>query len=374
MTHRVTAVGETTSLADRKRRAGQRLILGFHGTSVPAELRAMLREWTPAGFVLFSRNVEEPAQVLELNRELESLIPDSMPPLLTVDQEGGRVQRVREGATPWPPARWVGNCMDLSTTAAHARALADEVYAMGFNLNWAPVADVDSNPANPVIGDRSFGRDAEAVARHVYTWIQHCQDRGVMACAKHFPGHGDTDRDSHHHLPVVEKELPDLLHVERRPFEAAVRAGVAAVMTAHVVYPELDPDYPATMSPQIVRGWLRDALGYQGLVVSDDMEMEAVRGRFALEDQLERACRAGVDLFLICSVQDLQQEAFEILVRLQEREEAQHDWAEDSEGRLGAARERFLLGRPPRPPLSVLGAPAHKDLAMQIRARGEGDA
>ena len=372
MTHRVTAVGEATSLADRKRRAGQRLILGFHGTSVPPELRAMLREWSPAGFVLFSRNVEEPAQVLELNRELESLIPDSMPPLLTVDQEGGRVQRVREGVTLWPPMRWVGNCADLSTTAAHARALADEVHAMGFNLNWAPVADVDSNPANPVIGDRSFGRDPEAVARHVQVWIQHCQDRGVMACAKHFPGHGDTDRDSHHDLPVVEKELPDLLRVERRPFEAAVRAGVAAVMTAHVVYPELDPDYPATMSPPVVRGWLRDALGYRGLVVSDDMEMEAVRGRFALEDQLERACRAGVDLFLICSVQDLQQEAFEELVRLQEREEAQHDWAEDSEGRLRAARERFLLGRPPRPPLSVLGAPAHKDLAMQIRARGEG--
>jgi beta-N-acetylhexosaminidase len=339
---------------------------------VPEDLRALLREWTPAGFIVFARNVEEPAQVRELNRELASLVPDAMPPLLTVDQEGGRVQRVRDGATSWPPLRWVGNCADAAITADHARALADEVYALGFNLNWAPVADVNSNPGNPVIGDRSFGTDPGRVADQVALWIREAQARGVMACAKHFPGHGDTSQDSHHHLPVVEKELPALLEVERPPFEAAVRAGVAAIMTAHVVFPDLEEGYPATMSPPIVKGWLRDQLGYQGLVVSDDMEMKAVRGRFDLEEQLERACRATLDLFLVCHTPSLQQDCFEHLVRLQEVDPAQDQLAEDSEARLVAARERFLLGRPPMPPLEVLDSQAHRDLALRIRARGEG--
>jgi len=372
MAHRVTATGETTTLADRKRRAGQRLIIGFKGASVPPELRAMLREWTPAGFILFKHNVEEPAQVLELNRELTDLIPDATPPLLTVDQEGGRVMRIRDGVTRWPPLMWVGNAAQLRLTAAAARAMADEVYAMGFNMNWGPVADINSNPKNPVIGDRAFGNKPGDVSKHVATWIRETQARGVMACAKHFPGHGDTSQDSHLHLPIVEKELPDLLENERKPFEAAVAAGVAAIMTAHVVFPDLEEDYPATMSPRILKGWLREEMGYKGLIVSDDLEMKAVRGRFDLEEQLERGCRGTLDIFLPCHDQAMQQSCFEQLIRLQEDDPLHHLLAEDSERRINAARERFLLNRPAQPPLEILDSPAHRDLASQIRARGEG--
>ncbi|MEE2752002.1 MAG: beta-N-acetylhexosaminidase [Myxococcota bacterium] len=370
MSFRVTAVGEQTSLADRKRRAGQRLVIGLASTAVDAEFKALVKRIQPAGFILFARNVEEPAQVIELNRELSSLLPQALPPLLTVDQEGGRVQRIREGATKFPPLRWLGNTQNAELTREHARFLAAEVAALGFHLNWAPVADVDSNPKNPVIGDRSFGRDPQQVAQQVATWIQATQAAGIIACAKHFPGHGDTSVDSHLDLPVVEKEAPELEEVELAPFRGAIRAGVAAIMTAHVVYPEWDEHHPATMSSKILRGILREKLGFKGLLVSDDMEMKAVRGRYPLEEQLFKATRATVDIFLCCESPDLQLEAYENLVHLQESDPLYDQLMMDSDRRLLTVRERFLKSPPQRDP-QLLGASAHTNLALKIRALGE---
>ncbi len=364
----VTAQGEQTSLADRKRRAGQRMIVGFDGSSPPDELRALCRETRPAGFILFSRNVEEPAQVRELNRELQSLIPADTPPLLTVDQEGGRVQRVR--ATEWPRARWLGNIDDARRTRVVHRAMADELRAMGFNVDWAPDADVDSNPANPVIGDRSFGADPALVSRHVLAAAAGLHDGGVAACVKHFPGHGDTAVDSHEALPVVEKDRPDLDAVELRPFRDAVAAGIGLVMTAHVVFPAYDEDHPATMSPAIIDGLLRQRLGYQGVVVSDDLEMKAVRGRYPLDLQLSLATRATVDLFLCCRAPDLQWQVFETLVRQQEADPLHDDLAIDAVGRLDGLRRRFLSPPSAQPDLSLVGSIGHRDLALGVVAHG----
>ncbi|MED5373968.1 MAG: beta-N-acetylhexosaminidase [Myxococcota bacterium] len=365
-------VGSVTTLAERKARAGQRLLIGIPGASVDAETAALIKEIQPAGFILFSRNVEEPAQVRELNRELSSLVDDSTPPILSVDQEGGRVQRVKDGASRLPPLRHVGNIDRLEITAAFARLLAAEVRAMGFNLNWAPVADVDSNPKNPIIGDRSFNRDPQKVAQQVAAYIQATQAAGVLACAKHFPGHGDTATDSHLTLPTVEKEIPDLEHVELAPFRAAVQAQVATIMTAHVLYPAWDEQVPATMSRRILHDILRAELGYQGLVVSDDLEMKAVRGRYPLRQQLDMACKASVDLFLVCKEPKLQWESFEELVRLQEEDKAHDDLAVDAIGRLEATRERFFLDAPPAPELQVLASQAHTDLLLRIQAEGAG--
>lgn len=366
---RRAAVGEQTTLAERKRRAAQRLVLGFEGTSVPEDIKRFCRQAPPAGFILFARNIEEPAQVLELNRELHSLLPDALPPLLTVDQEGGRVMRVRQ--TAWPPMRWLGNTDDLALTQRVAVGIGGELAAMGFNLDWAPVADVDSNPDNPVIGDRSFSRDPKRVAQHVLAFLDGLHTAGMMGCVKHFPGHGDTALDSHHDLPIVEKETPDLEHCELVPFAAAVAAGVEAVMTAHVIFPALDEDNPATMSEAVLRGWLRDRLGHRGLIVSDDMEMKAVRGRYPLEQQLDQACRATVDLFLCCKEHALQEEAWEGLIRLQEQQVGHDDLAIDASKRLMNLRERFLLDRPVAPPLSVVGGTTHRDLATLVAARGQ---
>jgi len=368
MSERVQATGPHTSLADRKRRAGQRVLIGFAGPAVDDDLRRLVRELQPAGFVLFRRNVVEPRQVHELNRELASLLSPDAPALIAVDQEGGRVQRVKEPATVWPPMRAVGHAK--VSTAEVSRAMARELRALGFNLNFAPVADVDSNPANPIIGDRSFGASAAEVSQHVVDFLRAHQAEGVIACAKHFPGHGDTDQDSHLSLPIVEREDADLRHVELPPFAAAVRAGVGTVMTAHVVYPAWDEELPATMSQRIVRRLLRDELGYKGVVFSDDMEMKAVRGRYPVGYQVREASAATVDVFLCCERADVQLEVFEQLVLAQEEDAAQERLAIDAAARVHALRERFLLGRSPAPPPEIVGCAEHRDLADLVRDRG----
>lgn len=362
------AIGEQTTLADRKRRAGQRMIVGFHGVDAPVELRQLCAAVRPGGFILFARNVEEPCQVRELNRQLVGLVPAETPALVTVDQEGGRVQRVK--ATEWPRARWVGNVDDPRQTRRVARAMADELRALGFHIDWAPVADVDSNPANPVIGDRAFSSSPQAVSRHVLAFLQGLEQGGIAGCVKHFPGHGDTSQDSHLELPIVEKERPDLERCELVPFRAAIAAGAPLVMTAHVLFPAWDEAVPATMSERILRGVLRDQLGFQGVVVSDDLEMKAVRGRYPIKHQLDLATRATVDVFLCCSEVELQWQVFESLVRLQEADKVHDDLAIDAVARLTALRRRFLLPPPPVPELSVVGSIAHRDLALGIKARG----
>lgn len=363
-------VGLTTSTADRKQRAGQRLIVGIAGTALTDAERAWIRACRPGGFILFARNVEEPAQVRELNRELASLLPRELPPIRCVDQEGGRVQRIKAPATVWPPMRWVGNVGDPAFTREVGRALGREVRAMEFDLDFTPDVDVDSNPANPIIGDRAFGRDAAAVGRHAAAFVEGMQDAGCIACAKHFPGHGDTATDSHLELPVVEKDRRELEEVELPPFAASIAAGVGTVMTAHVLYPAWDEKVPATMSPAILDGLLRRRMGFGGLLISDDLEMKAVRGRYPLDEQLRAASTATVDAFLVCKEPDLQAAAWEHLIRLQEEEKGQEDLAIDAVGRLRALRERFLRGRERAPGLEVLGCRAHEELALRARAMG----
>jgi beta-N-acetylhexosaminidase len=365
---RVTAVGGQTSLADRKRRAGQRLLIGFDGPSVTEDLRRLVAEIRPVGFVLYGRNVEEPLQVLELNRELASLVDAANPALLAVDQEGGREQRIGDPATPWPPMRAVGRAAE--STAGLARAIARELRAMGFNLNFAPVADVDTHPNNPVIGDRSFGSDPREVAHHVATFVAGHQAEWVIACAKHFPGHGDTELDSHLALPRVEREEPDLREVELVPFRAAVEAGVGSMMTAHVVYSAWDEERPATLSQRIVPPLLRKELGFDGVVFSDDLEMEAIRGRWSPAEQVRGAVRATVDVLLSCAQAESQLELFRELVYIQERDETDETAFRDAVARVDALRLRFLKGCPPPPGLEVVGTPEHLDLSAQITARG----
>jgi len=367
----VNVIGLTTSTADRKQRAGQRLVVGLSGQQVTQEERAWIRDVQPGGFILFARNIAEPAQVRELNRELLSLLPRDLPPIRCVDQEGGRVQRVKSPATIWPPMRWVGNYGDLAFTANVARAIAREVRAMHFDLDFAPVADVDSNPKNPIIGDRSFSDIAELAADHVAAFIIAMQAEGCIACAKHFPGHGDTSTDSHLELPKVEKDPGDLEEIELTPFRAAVKAQVGTVMTAHVLFPAWDERLPATMSPRILKTVLRDRMRFPGVVVSDDLEMKAVRDHFPLEQQLALGTAASVDVFLVCSDPALIHASWEGGVHLQETEKSQEDAAIDSMKRWQRLREHFLLRRPPAPDLDILGCLAHQELALRAHAMGQ---
>jgi beta-N-acetylhexosaminidase len=248
--------------------------------------------------------------------------------------------------------------------------MASELRAMGFNLDWAPCADVDSNPDNPVIGDRSFSRSPDVVSRHVGAFLDGLHDAGVMGSVKHFPGHGDTNLDSHLDLPVVDRDVGDLEQLELAPFRAAVQRGVEIVMSAHVMFPALDEDVPATMSTPILKGWLRERLGFTGVLVSDDMEMGAVRGRYPLKQQLDMATRATIDLFLMCKCLDLQVDAWETLIRLSEDDPSHDVLSMDSMKRLRHLKETHLSHMSTAPGLDLVGCRAHKDFASLLDVRG----
>ncbi len=364
----VMSPSDQTTLADRKVRAGQRMIIGLRHPYVDDDLRRLVAEVQPAGFILFGRNIVEPQQVLELNRELSALVDGDHPAILSLDQEGGRVQRVREPATRWPPMGTVARAEDL--TEAVSRAMALELRAMGFHLNFAPIADINSNPDNPVIGDRSFGSTVEQVTPHVRDYVRGHVAEGVMSCLKHFPGHGDTSVDSHFDLPFVTTPISQLMNRELLPFQAGIAAGASSIMTAHVVFPELDPELPATLSPRILPRLLRGHLGFDGVVFSDDMEMKAVKGRWPVADQARLASLATVDVLLCCKTADLQMQMFTELIHAQEEDERIEDHSKDALRRLTRLRRQYFQQARPTPDLDILADPDHRVLAARVRQQG----
>src|SRR6185295_18862078 len=298
-----------------RRQIGRLLIAGFGGHSVPVELAAHAREFSLGGVILFSRNVVEPEQVAELCYESARLVPD-LPLWVSVDQEGGRVARLKSPFTEWPPMATLGRSGDARLAERFARALASELKAAGITLDYAPVLDVLTNPKNPVIGDRALADKADEVGRLGAVIIDELQTRGVAACGKHFPGHGDTSVDSHLELPLVEHALDRIRRVECVPFAAAVKADVAFIMTAHVLVPSLDETRPATLSPLIVQRMLREELKYEGVILSDDLEMKALSATCDVPDAAVDAIAAGCDGVLVCSGDvDLQARTLETLVR-----------------------------------------------------------
>ncbi len=235
----------------------------------------MAREFDLGGIILFARNVEAPDQVAEVSRQAQTLAGE-LPLWVSVDQEGGRVARLKSGFTLWPPMLTLGRSGDEQLAVRFAAALASELKAVGISLDYTPVLDILTNPKNPVIGDRALAERAEDVARLGRAIITTLQSAGIAACGKHFPGHGDTSTDSHHELPVIEHPPDRIDAVELVPFRAAIQAHVAAIMTAHILIPALDDERPATLSPRIVDGILKRQLGYTGPVFSDDLEMKAI--------------------------------------------------------------------------------------------------
>ncbi|MHA1569713.1 MAG: beta-N-acetylhexosaminidase [Alphaproteobacteria bacterium] len=290
--------------------AGRVVMAGFDGAWIDEHVREALKLGV-AGFILFRRNIESPAQTRELIAEIRALAGDRRL-LFAVDQEGGRVARLPEPATQWPPMRVLGRIAEEDLARRFGAAVGAELRAIGFDIDFAPVVDVDTNPANPVIGDRSFGRDPDLVGRLGAAVVAGLQDAGVWAGAKHFPGHGDTELDSHLELPFVPHDRRRLDSVELPPFAAAVRAGVAALMTAHVVVEVLDPERPATMSPPILR-ILREELDFSGVIVSDDLEMKAITDHFGVGEAAVAAAKAGADLMLVCHSLERQEEAVRAL-------------------------------------------------------------
>jgi beta-N-acetylhexosaminidase len=328
------------------RRAGQRLMVGFHGHEASSDVKRLIRDYAVGSVILFARNVDGPGQVAELVRELQETARDAghdLPLLIAVDQEGGRVARLKQPWTLWPPLRAVGQTGSEDYARRMGAALAEELLACGIRCDFAPVMDVDTNPKNPVIGDRSFGSDPEQVGRLGVAMIRGLQEKGVVACAKHFPGHGDTDLDSHLELPAVDHSLSRLEDVELRPFRKAIEAQVAAIMTAHVLVRELDDKLPATLSPRIVDELLRKELKYGGVVFTDDMDMKAVAKHWRPEQVSVLAAKAGCDVLSFCASHDTQVQALEGLVRALEAGEVTQTAMDDACERVKRLKERFVL-------------------------------
>ena len=283
------------------------LWIGFDGKIPTPEAARLIHEGV-SGVILFARNVGSSDETRALIRELKSIARG--PLLLSVDQEGGRVARLTDGFEAFPPMRELGE-RSPDELRAIGRRLGAQVRGAGFDINLAPVVDVDSNPANPVIGNRSFSRDPHVVAALGAAMIAGLQEQ-VAACAKHFPGHGDTDKDSHYDLPRLPHALERLRACELVPFKAAVKAGVACVMTTHVVFDALDPGVAATMSAPAIR-LLRDEVGFGGVCVSDCLEMKAISEHFGCGNAAVRAVAAGVDALLVSHTPDAQHAVIDAL-------------------------------------------------------------
>jgi beta-N-acetylhexosaminidase len=363
-----------------RRTIGQLLIGSLPGTTIPREMRSLARDFGLGGVILFARNIEEPEQVAELSHDIQSLA-DELPLWVSTDQEGGRVARLRAPFTEWPPMATLGRSGDVALASRFAAALAAELKAVGITLDYAPVLDVHTNPQNPVIGDRALAEDAELVGKLGAAIVRALQDNGVAACGKHFPGHGDTAVDSHLELPVVEHPPDRIRRVECVPFREAIKAGVAFIMTAHVLVPSLDEENPATLSRRIVFDLLREELAYDGVILSDDLEMRALASTYTVAEAAVKAIAAGCDGVLVCRAAaadrtrdvDVQVEVLEALIHAVEQDRIPFKRIEDALARQRRAKERFLAepavaapGRTASSCRNVVGCDAHRRIAEEM--------
>ena len=355
-------------------KVGQLIMVGFDGTQPNEAIATHIRERFVGGVVLFRRNIQSPKQTAELTNQLQRLAGATarqIPLFIGIDQEGGWVIRLEEGATVLPGNMALGATDSTELAERAGEITAVELAAVGVNLNFAPVMDVNNNPQNPVIGRRSFGGSAELVSRLGVPYIRGLQHNGVLATAKHFPGHGDTTVDSHFDLPTVSHDRERIHVLELHPFRAAIDADVAAIMTAHIIYPAFDPDRPATLSPPILTNLLRKELGFDGLIITDDMEMRAIDDRYQSGEAAVMAIEAGADIVMVLWTQAKQVEVFNALLSAVNSGRISQARLDQSVRRIlkskGAAfNRRFVdvdaVG-------TIVGGDTHKQLAQTIAAR-----
>jgi beta-N-acetylhexosaminidase len=284
----------------------QQFMVSFVGNEVPKEVKQGIAEGKIASICLFAgTNVESPAQVRAMNEEMFNIARENghPPPIIGIDQEGGQLIAITGGATELPGNMALGATRSAELARQAGEVLGRELLAMGVNMNFAPSLDVNNNPLNPVIGIRSFSDDPHLVAELGIAITQGMQDLGILATAKHFPGHGDTQGDSHHDAPVVNYDVKRLHEIELHPFKQAIASGIKTIMTSHILYTALDADEPATLSASVITGILRKEMQFGGLIVTDAMDMHAV-ARQGTQQSLTKALNAGADLILLGHIPD----------------------------------------------------------------------
>lgn len=290
---------------------GQMFMIGIEGTAMNDELESHLAKILPGGIILFDRNADNPEQLLELINSLKKVNSDRIPLFISVDEEGGRVSRMPPQLHEMPSAEAIGQTDDPSAAYQFGKVQAEKIKAFGFNMNMAPVLDIRSNPQNTVIGDRAFGNTPEKVSKYGMRMMNGIRDSGVIAVVKHFPGHGDTQVDSHYDLPVVDHDFDRLESFELAPFKKAIEDNADAVMVAHILMSRIDAGYPASLSETVINGLLREKMGFEGVVITDDMTMAAITKHYRIEEAAVRSIIAGTDVIMVCHGYDRQAKAVE---------------------------------------------------------------
>ena len=344
---------------------GQRLVAGFPGTAITPELVQVIRQYKIGNIILFRENISDAAQLRTLCADLTELIrrETGYDPFIMVDQEGGVVTRLSEDCVNVPGAMALASTGDPGNTYLAGKLTGAELRRLGINFDLAPSVDVNCNPANPIIGVRSYGDTPSTVVKYATGMIRGLQDGGVLCLAKHFPGHGDTSMDSHLTLPCVDKPRTELEKMELAPFRAVIADGVPAIMTAHILFPTLDDSgVPATMSRRIVTDLLRGEMGFTGLVTSDCMEMQAVQKFFGTVNGVLAAMNAGVDLVLISHTTRLSGEA--AAAAAEALSDGRLDRAEQNDRLLRATITEVHVPRAGRPDLGAhplcVGCPVYR--------------
>lgn len=352
---------------DVRHSAAQLLTVGFFEQYLSDSLKTLIDAGV-SGVVLFARNIDTPEQVAELIRDIKSYA--GRPIYVGLDQEGGLVQRLRQGFTRIPPMRALGSIGDVDLARRLGRLVGRELRAVGIDVNYAPILDVDTNPNNPIIGNRSFSRDAHLVGQLGVALGEGLESAGVASCGKHFPGHGDTEQDSHQELPRLNHAMARLNEVELVPFRSWVKAGLASVMTAHVIFEPLDAKYPATMSRRVLHGILREQMGYEGLIITDDIEMKAIADHYGYDEAAIRGVDAGVDNFLCCHTAEVAHQIINTIAKGVDSGRVDRARLEDANRRTAAFVERWA--KPAQVPMyEELATQAFAELIAEINSRAD---
>lgn len=350
--------------AQPSREVLQRILLGFEGTRLPAELRELLEQGL-AGVIVYRRNYTNLEELLALTAEIRAAA--GRPVLIGMDQEGGTKFSLPEPFTQWPSPEELGLLDDASLTEQLATAMGRELRAAGANLDFAPMLDLHLNPASPVTTHRSFGADPAKVSKLGTAVVRGLSRAGVLACAKHFPGHGDVQVDPHDDMPVFMEDERRLMNTELVPFAAAIAAGVPAIMSAHILLPRVDQVQPASLSRKLLYAVLRRKLRFDGLILADDLGMGAIRKRIGVSEAAVETIRAGTDLVMLCHDWSLVRPCLSTVQKAYDV--GMIEPAEWDESLKRIARVTASAGEGPAPARDVIGCAEHRALAQEAKAR-----
>lgn len=342
------AIKQTISQLTLEEKIGQLILVGIDGTKIDQTTKEMISEQHVGGIIFYKKNFNKLGDSIQLVNDLKAANKGNPIPLfLSVDQEGGKVSRLPKDFVSIPDSDKVGRTNNEATAKEMGSLLARELQIMGLNVNFAPVLDIKSNLNNPISNSRFFGDNASQVSKMGIAVMKGMQEEGTIPVVKHFPGHGDTTTDSHLDLPVVKKTTEQLEQLEWIPFKAAIEEGADVVMIAHILFPLIDPDVPASMSQVIINEQLRSKLGFNGVVITDDMTMGAISDNYGIEEASVRSLHAGSDIILIAHGYETEKKVYDTLLHSVKSNLISESRIDESVYRILALKRKYQLSDDP---------------------------